>query len=624
MSLESFIRFILSLIELTSETNLRSEENFDAHPSRAAIERIRHAKVTRLQILERIILVYLVGKQLLLVVIQYSRYFLTVELKKLNSPAEKSFNGSSSSGGGDKRASSSLRLLEQVVLANERALEFFGDPFRNMVFFVELVQIILSVSCLVYYISIALYSRFVAPINVSLIRAFANEKRELRLVGKLIEEERRRAIHLAYSIRFYRTIDVQAEADLLVDLGDSGFSELRDEESDMYTLDQYKSFVCLLNSVQQDNSLIPINRRPKWLAKLRKFYACCTACYLFFSFVCAFYALKFIWDSSRLGRTDTKPTVAAILCHLELNLMAYCWLSTLNALCFMVSCVFIDQSFATKKLQESVELCARTNSKRIEEILGERQQTQAFPRSPFLWPPIKKLNSNTTSSSRLDRPIAAAAVRIINNRRSKLEKERREECLEFKQINQNLLRILMNYRIFVRHILPSKHLYNYVVTLVAVFFIVTPIVLISQASYWKRSQCIIVISFFWLATVWHDSMIVPICCHNARVNLLLKSLFNLMAHVAQFEQANHNSQVFIYNPLIVTMIRREINQSELVIDKLAIKFFNSPIGYKHLLTMHFWAAILSAYAFYKRNSTGENLADDHSIRTTRSKLGLFG
>lgn len=611
---EKIVRFAQKIIEELSELNLYHVENFNTRTSRATLARLKRVKASWWQLAKRLIMAYLIGKQLLLATLQYNSYFLAIKMNKLmqstNPGGSKTFNGggsssgsSSSSGNGSSKSSppSSPKFLEleREIAANEKSLAFFGHPFKNMAFFIECAQVAISAGLIAFYVANSLYSKYIAPLNISLMRVLADEKRELRILEKLIRQERKRAIHMAYYTRFYKQIELHENHD--------NFDEFLEDEmmgnketTSVFSLYQYKAFILLLKKIIQNDSFIPIYRRPQWLAKLRRLLIQGSLGLLLA--LSGFYqSTMFIWYKSRLGRIEP-ATWAAILCHVELASLLVVLAILVHVASCMMLCVFIDLSYAATKLRETMDHCIDENNNLIRELRNKQESyLETLPTS-------KRLQT----------------VRIGHN----IERQRAKNSkFEIEQINENLLRVIVDYRLFIRHILPMRKFFSHNVTITACTFIAMPLFFIFHAPYWNRTDCIMLISLFWVAILWHDLQLVPVCYNNARVNLILNGLFKIMAHIAKSDQGDDiNNNSLTYNPFIVSMIRRETSESKIFIDKLSIKLFNTPLGYRHLLTMHFWAALLSVHAFYAKNSANEasTSLDFGRIQDAQSRLGLLG
>lgn len=603
MSSEKFIKFILRVIEETGEVNFYFVENFNSR-----VGRVKQDKASWWQLAKRLIIAYLIVKQILLAALQYNSYFLAIKMKNLkaliNNGESMTFNSSSFQSSNSFFVK--LSQLERRILTNEQALGFFGHPFKNMAFSIECAQVFVSAGLIAYYGATFFYCKFIAPVNFSFVRVLADEKRELRHLDRLFDEEHDRAICIAY----FTCANEEEESKKPPDPDDERYEMTSNKHQfNNYNRSNYRSFVWLLKRVTRGDSLVPDYRRGNWVAKMRILYTysnCVLVPVVFF----LNRALESAWNQSRLGQTEP-ATWAALWCHVELNFMCYLQLIMVHVTTFFMFCLSLERSYAALKLGESIERCIIENGRLIHREIGQQKQHNHLAGTIGSLAPTFRLPP-------------------LRNTQRTYHQHKRNYCQwEIEQINENLLRIVMEYRIYVRHILPSTHFNSHIVTITTCYLAAMPLFLILHAPYWNTENCITIICFFWLATFWHDSQVMPVCYHNARVKHILRSLFNLMAHITKYDtritDATKGGNPLIYNPFIVNMIRREIIEPEMFIDKLSIKFFNAPLGYKHLLTMHFWTALLSVYALSVKRSVDDLSTDNlQFISENRASFALIG
>lgn len=187
-----------------------------------------------------------------------------------------------------------------------------------------------------------------------------------------------------------------------------------------------------------------------------------------------------IWNKSRLNRTGP-PTWAAILCHIELALMAHFLVIQLDIATFLMLSVYLDLSHAVSRLKELFRQNVYLNSVRVEEMHLTSEKENSYN----LYWATTRTTATTTTTYFLSRQLPIVRAEKCTEWRRRGEKYSK---FDIEQLNENILRCILNYRIYVRHILPIRPFYNHCATVTVCLFVVMPLFLIVHAPYWTRER----------------------------------------------------------------------------------------------------------------------------------------
>lgn len=484
---------------------------------------------------------------------------------------------------------------ESSIARWKAGLDFIGAPFMELSFAVECMVVFVVWNALTLYSVTMIYYKFVGPINLSLFRMLLDEDREQHNVSKLIIEELEKLLfssrcYLAKAIfrcskerrraptgRVSTSKAYSATREKMLQVCPSSLAHLHKETFVSQLFAGHHLIVKLAKRLAINGSLQPANRTPNWLSRISWIYILIYCSFVSVGFpvipiIFSPYGAKLLFNYT----VSTAPMDRVSL--IELNLMAYLTLIVAAFGIALLIIVFIDQAYLVYKLRQLTDECVSKNSKIL--LLLVRQQHMGN---------LQQKQQQQAEKAVISFEQVAEAIKVaLNDDWQSLE-------MAFEQINENLIGVLLHYRIFVRQFQPLRHLFSFVAVLMTSFYVLYPIYGLPHLSYMDKSSRKLLVAIFWAFVLWYDCATSPICLYHAQCHHLYKHLFRLLAHVDAMQSLGPK-EVPIYNSHIVALLRREIDDPELAQSRVSITLLGSPLSYKYLLRMHLTTLILSLYA----------------------------
>lgn len=606
-----FAKFSVEAYALLTEPNMYPEHPYREVRSSKTLRANStfSAKLTGWQLAKRALVIYICLKHLLMLTIQYVFDILKIRHQRqvfaLNGQhhqyqqAISSLNSSwPPSNVISEQEKTTLRvrvsLLEEQMTFWKWILKSVGAPFIDIGLVIECSEYFLIMGSIALIVATEVYSRWIGPLDIGLLRRILDKTREQVYIDLLIKEECAKALQsstwlLVSELLIKRFERIEEKVDgicsrpkLIGAVNAASGSRALRLTGNSCTLAE------LIEHLKRDNSLNLAHHGDNWLNVISMIWTWAVLAMtiggfaLNFSFILIWF--KYYYQpSTGLSPMDWFGFVEfEIIAALVTFFYAFCAPTML--------CVFIDQTYGTKKLRQDLENGIRTNELAYEEINMLLEQKHQFnPNQIFLQ--IQDMTIDNESDRYLDEAI--------------------------ERINENMLRIIMRYRLFKRQFFPMKHYYCHAYKVVGVFLTTYPIYVVFHLVYLNGINCLFLIATVWVYILLQNCGSLPVCAYHAQLQHLFNRLFVLMGHVDRIQ-----AQRSIYNPRIVSLVRQEVTEPEIEMEKLSVLMFSYVLDYTHLLRLYSWTALLTAYGIL----VSQRRSDDNINGASRERmiLGIFG
>lgn len=599
-----------------SECPIHHDESFRGHKERLIVSsqvETKQIKTKWWHLLHRTIAVYLCLKQFLLVIIHYIYDFHKIQYNKLHEgDLFSSANRKSSETFSGQNYSQSALILENRINQIENILIIIGSPWREVSMLVECAQVFLILNTVIYYVITTIYCRFIGKLNISLARFWFDEKREQDNIIELILDEIDKLIqisrhNLVKTVKDYHSYVLNKNG--VSKTNNNPNSNVKFNPDVQALFEEHHSTVRLLKRLALAGSLQPSNRNLDWIFLTRILYVTLYSIFFLFSFlgglVLVFFVPSYIDVPVGDSLTDSIAFIEVLIMGMESSMLVSLILSQLIV-------VFVDQSYEVHTLKKRIDNCIKTNEILHQELvimssndshnLGQCTDQKHVPKQQYLAPPQQVFDKQSTSNQ----------SQLIQS--------------HIDSMNENLLNILMTYRIFVRQFQPLRHLFGLLLFLYTSIYVIYPILIIINVPYLSRIKCLVLICLLWSCVVVYNISTSPICLYHAHCNHLFKQLFSLVAHVDEIQAGAFPSPPYVdsndlcrtYNPSLASLLRKEIHESDLAIRRVSIMILNSQFSFRYVLKVIFWTGILTVYAL----TSNENVSKLHNVKGA-SILGAF-
>lgn len=634
-----FARIGLAMFFMTSEVDLYYYNKYKelTQRERRALMRAHRYRLNWAQLIHRSIIIYLCLKQATLVIFEYFYDFSLMDLEKFKlsllaeqtSFLEQLFSFSISISNSSSRSSSKcftrdgeevcrtatarLAELENRVSQNGQTLKFIGGPFAQVRLIIQCVQVFLVWVGATYYSCTLIYYRFVGPFNVSLIRVIMDAKREQDNIDQLIWEEIDKLVRLdiqnqpliaAESNVSYNFKPLASESS---SSGGGGSNRRRKQAGDLSkTIKNYherRRQLLIVRSVKRlalTGSLQPPNRQPEWVAKVGVAFAS-----LYTSFIVAgcfqvsgAFAFVFAQYSDHISAAPID-----LLCYTETFVLALLLMAISCIGICLLMVVHFDQAYAAYRLSSMIKEAsvhfAATFANSCHDLSS--QNDWVGHSNCDNWPDDKASTADQRERHQvvidLQRTTDDNSVVVATQFRSMLIRRSNDYWLRYRieQLNEELVKILLQYRIFVRQFAPIRHFFNFLALLLTCFYFLYPAYGILHVPYMSKGKCLVVTCLIWTYVVWFHQVTIPLCVYHKLCKRVYQDLFHLMAQVIKLQSIGLD-RLFIFDPQIVTLLQREILNPELAMKKVSVLIFGAPFRYHYLMRMDFWTAFVSIYA----------------------------
>lgn len=342
----------------------------------------------------------------------------------------------------------------------------------------------------------------------------------------------------------------------------------------------HNSIVRMVCQLEADGSLRLANRTQKWNATIRYWWTLSSISGLI-AVALINLGCIFLWFKNYQVAYNINNAIGFI----EFNLTSGLTLFILVIGGTAIIMVFLDQNYAVLKIIEEFRNCLVENGILFEQIetlndLAWLEREQIVLNHPT----VVAYEQNNRFLDTLILPDLVKKVQLTNGNQSKhknkkssiiselssssLDKQDNKSKLETKieELNRNLLRSLINYRMFKRQFLPVRQYHCYILAIIMAVAIILPIFVVLQASYLTKNNLVLLSGPILLFGCWYDIAHLFICSYHALVRQLFQVLFNLLAQLAKYQvidldlQQRRKFLVSVLNPYIIAQFRREIKE----------------------------------------------------------------
>lgn len=522
-------------------------------------------------------------------------YQYVYDLRLLRYQRVKLNNEPSIKAGDDPNLASEKNLLRQVEAARA-TLKLIGAPFLNAHFIGQIYSIFDVLMGLTSYMQTYIFLLYFKPFDFSFVRAILNFQKELKYTNLLIRKEVN---------KFIKSSQNFAE----ISLGDrvimfAGLSYRTEEKASEWpeSLVDYTFTIRQLERMTLSGTLMPCNKSPDWIVKLA--YLNCLFSISFPSYCLLAQLTMYILfvTVSEYGIEHDLMDMVAFVEHIAVTVVMIV-AGTFYA--YVVSASCIDQIYLVINLRKSIEKSVCANKRRFEsclELIESGDGHQLAESSP----------RQADSDLGLDN-VAYDAVQLGLNHWPQIDQlqfgrrklmpftKKMQIDLYFTQMNAELLRILMQYKIFVTQLRPS--LGGMELPLVFALFMILFVPLVGRIHVPYINQDVKVyiggLALF-CALAANILVLIPISYLHARCLEIYKPLSSLMAH--SIEVVQHQGIRRIYDRHSIWMLRKELNHPERFAAQFTTNFFGLRVTYSTMLRINFWSGILTLSIFVETAS----------------------
>lgn len=171
----------------------------------------------------------------------------------------------------------------------------------------------------------------------------------------------------------------------------------------------------------------------------------------------------------------------------------------------------------------------------------------------------------------------------------------------YRDINSSLLYVLMHYKIHTAMFKSNKLYLDFTCKAMLALAICSAASLEIQKSGQVNVIQHVVLLGVVVNSTWNDMLFSPACYMHSRAVTMNRSLFSLMA---QITEANLESDEQIYNPSIVSLLRKELAGSDSLSNEYSLQGFGLRCTWGNLMRLHFWTSLfLMSYWIINENNT---------------------
>lgn len=210
---------------------------------------------------------------------------------------------------------------------------------------------------------------------------------------------------------------------------------------------------------------------------------------------------------------------------------------------------------------------------------------------------------------RLDRKVqlSIGAIELLNGQLAS-KADAKTVLRRRLEANEQLLEVLLNYRLYLRQLGQIRFLFDYVAFAQLSVMFITPLVARVHSPYVSpRIRYAMIIWTFY--SLWFTlPSIFIVCQFGERCLKLYKSLWILMAHTIRVADLGRDQQGHFFDQHTLWTFRQELSHSDLVRRRLAPHFMFISFTYPNLTRLLFWyGLIVLSIAMDSGSSSNESL-----------------
>ena len=171
------------------------------------------------------------------------------------------------------------------------------------------------------------------------------------------------------------------------------------------------------------------------------------------------------------------------------------------------------------------------------------------------------------------------------------------------ELNEQLLEVLLNYRLFVRQLDKVQIHFNYVGLVTIFLMFVTPIMSSIHSPYVSERVRLVMMAWSAYCLVCTLPTIWVVCYHNERCLGLFKSLARLLGHVVELTSSTRE----LYSQHTLWALRQELANPDLARRRLAPCIFLVAFNYTNLIRALFWYGLIVLTIVMESRGANTNL-----------------
>lgn len=530
-------------------------------------------------------------------------------------------------------SSETLLVMRANAERAQAALKSVGAPYLNLHFVIQIVYEFLLSSTLTLHVLMAAYYRYLMPFDYSLVRAILDWQTEQRLCNQIVRHEINKII--CSSRNFTEVCIEQTKQFAKQHLYYKRKLEQIYAEADLrrFLLDHTLT-VRQLEQMALSGALFPANRAPDWVAKLTHYTFLIVALTILYGLLTvAFFASVFFLITGLELNTSILDVVVVVEAGVQVAIL-------MGAGIFYITIIFInciDQIRFVRELCRLIYDCIRTNNAKLlncsqlsaramsnaDNLVSDLKWSQANFAQPLskAQPPVVQdpdsreglpygrchMNHHhhqgeeevMIGGQQQARSHSIGQVTLMSNKQSLLINSWHT------QMNAELLKALVHYKIFVAQIKPITRSFGAFALACLSLMIVSPINVRLHVPYLDRRIKVYAMLFGVLCASCVDLCVVPISLMHGRCLNLYKALSSLLAHA--IEVGSHPLGDRVYDLHTIWLLRKELSHPDRLTNQFTIVVCGIRITYSNLLRVHFWVGLISLSIIIETSSNQQEI-----------------
>lgn len=469
-------------------------------------------------------------------------------------------------------------LVRQIKVSRTN-LKSIGAPHMHLNHVLECAYIYIIVTLYLSYLQPQFYFHYVRPLDFSLLRYFLDPHQEQKKINRVIEEEVNNFI-----ISGTNYIKV---ATVFRNLGTNKAYHLHSgwvcSSCSTGFLGNQKDLIRELKQMMLNGILQPPNRLPQWISgcakKVSFFFIFFTIFAIIFAFIVSFvFPLTFFSLETDL---------------LDILFLIECWIYLLIGICSSalylsimgISC--LDQIHIVKQLLKQIKDCILTNEYecgRLQDIKQRNILASTNKTSDDFSTIIINHLKHKSNQSKHGSIFGDLTIR----RGSKFTKNQTKS--QYLQMNSNLLRVFMHYKIFVVQLKPILRTSGFLVSSTIIPMILAPTLGRIYIFYLHHAAKMTLVLSSIVFVAFCDIYLASLCYFHSCCKELYRNLFSFLAHTVKIPSLTSEDQ--IYDRHLIWLLRKELNNSSNWNSRFATAAFGIDVKYSNLMRLHFWIGLL--------------------------------
>ena len=520
-------------------------------------------------------------------------------------------------------------------------LDAVGAPYLHMSIAIETIYLYLVALSFILFNAMNLYYRYVAPLELHVIRESLDYEAEQRHLRQLIEAQAKsfakseklfaRIISQCHETSFilqpdhYQTFDWETTTIESSDEADSSGGDLdRVVAHNEHDMGGSGSLSPSLEQMLSSGALVPFNRSLDWFDRRTKFALGFQAFNMIYEMVVfAIVTMVAISERDPNRPATTSDTLLGVSClglivMMGFGLMLFSTYTTIAGL---------DQIVLINKLIKLVERCIIIN---LNEFYSRIRSSKCINKSTLaidigqhgdtfdcgmgneeeliVVVPVDSDRGNDKRGS----DVGLRALHL-NCHGTGYRQQQQQQQLQMRsalpeddncynrnnrqsanKMNTNLLFILMHYKIFIAQANPVVKTLDPMTIVVSILLLLIPIIVRFHLPYLNMFRDtdirFFAVSLSLTMIVPTNLIILPLCYFQSRCEDLYRALSSLLAHMIEIESEPNARGT--YNQHALLMLTKELRNPDLFMDQFKARFASLSGTYTTLVKVHFWYGLI--------------------------------